>query len=215
MTIKKWFYALAVVLLFTQCNNDGGQKVLIETDYGNMTVLLYDETPQHRDNFIKLVEEGFYDDLLFHRVIKNFMIQGGDPDSRDAAAGQMLGQGGPGYTIPAEIGQMHYKGALSAARLADQVNPEKESSGSQFFIVQGTAVQDAQLDQWEQQSGVEYTPEQRKIYREIGGYPYLDGQYTVFGEVVDGLDVIDKIANAQVGQADRPIEDIRMKITLL
>lgn len=215
MTIKKWFYALAVVLLFTQCNNDGGQKVLIETDYGNMTVLLYDETPQHRDNFIKLVEEGFYDDLLFHRVIKNFMVQGGDPDSRDAAAGQMLGQGGPGYTIPAEIGQMHYKGALSAARLADQVNPEKESSGSQFFIVQGTAVQDAQLDQWEQQSGVEYTPEQRKIYREIGGYPYLDGQYTVFGEVVDGLDVIDKIANAQVGQADRPIEDIRMKITLL
>ena len=215
MTIKKWFYALAVVLLFTQCNNDGGQKVLIETDYGNMTVLLYDETPQHRDNFIKLVEEGFYDDLLFHRVIKNFMIQGGDPDSRDAAAGQMLGQGGPGYTIPAEIGQMHYKGALSAARLADQVNPEKESSGSQFFIVQGTAVQDAQLDQWEQQSGVEYTPEQRKIYREIGGYPYLDGQYTVFGEVVDGLDVIDKIANVQVGQADRPVEDIRMKITLL
>lgn len=215
MTIKKWFYALAVVLLFTQCDNSGGQKVLIETEYGNMTVLLYDETPQHRDNFIKLVEEGFYDDLLFHRVIKNFMIQGGDPDSRDAAAGQMLGQGGPGYTIPAEIGEMHYKGALSAARLADQVNPEKESSGSQFFIVQGTAVQDAQLDQWEQQSGVEYTPEQRKIYREIGGYPYLDGQYTVFGEVIDGLDVIDKIANTQVGQADRPIEDIKMKISLL
>lgn len=215
MTIKKWFYGLAVVLLFTQCNSSGGEKALIETEYGNMTVLLYDETPQHRDNFIKLVEEGFYDDLLFHRVIKNFMIQGGDPDSRDAAAGQMLGQGGPGYTIPAEIGQMHYKGALSAARLADQVNPEKESSGSQFFIVQGTAVQDAQLDQWEQQSGVQYTPEQRKIYREIGGYPYLDGQYTVFGEVIDGLDVIDKIANTQVGQADRPIEDIKMKITML
>ncbi len=215
MTIKKWFYALAVIILFTQCNNSGEQKVLIETEFGNMTVLLYDETPKHRDNFIKLVEEGFYDDLLFHRVIKNFMIQGGDPDSRDAAAGQMLGQGGPGYTIPAEIGEIHYKGALSAARLADQVNPEKESSGSQFFIVQGTAVQDAQLDQWAQQSGVEYTPEQRKIYREIGGYPYLDGQYTVFGEVIDGLDVIDKIANVQVGQADRPIEDIRMKITLL
>ena len=180
-----------------------------------MTVLLYNSTPQHRDNFIKLVKDGFYDDLLFHRVIKNFMIQGGDPDSRDAAAGQMLGQGGPGYTTPAEIGQMHYKGALSAARLADQVNPQKESSGSQFFIVQGTEVQEAQLDQWEQQRGIKYTPEQRKIYREIGGYPYLDGEYTVFGEVIEGLDVIDKIANVAVGQADRPIEDIKMKITVL
>lgn len=191
------------------------QHLLIETDMGNMTVMLYNSTPKHRDNIVKLVKEGFYDDLLFHRVIKDFMLQGGDPDSRNAAPQAMLGQGGPGYQIDQEIGAYHFKGALSAARLSDGVNPEKKSSGSQFFIVQGYKVQDAELDKWAAQRGLEYTPEQRKIYREVGGYPYLDGDYTVFGEVIEGLDVIDKIASVQVGAADRPVKDIKMKISLL
>lgn len=180
-----------------------------------MEVLLYNSTPKHRDNVIKLVKEGFYDGLLFHRVIQNFMIQGGDPDSRNASPQQMLGQGGPGYTIDAEIGAHHFKGALSAARLPDQINPDKQSSGSQFFIVQGYKVQDQELDRWEQEKGIKYTPEQRKLYREVGGYPFLDNDYTVFGEVVDGLDVIDKIAAVPVGAADRPIKDLKMKISLL
>lgn len=191
------------------------QHILIETELGNMKVLLYNSTPKHRDNMVKLVKEGFYDGLLFHRVINNFMIQGGDPDSRNASMQQMLGQGGPGYTIDAEIGAYHFKGALSAARLSDAVNPEKASSGSQFFIVQGYKVQDQELDRWEQEKGIKYTPEQRKLYREVGGYPFLDNDYTVFGEVVEGLDIIDRIAALPVGTADRPVKDITIKISLL
>jgi peptidyl-prolyl cis-trans isomerase B (cyclophilin B) len=180
-----------------------------------MKVILYNSTPKHRDNMVKLVKEGFYDDLLFHRVMNNFMIQGGDPDSRNSNPQQMLGQGGPGYTVDPEIGSLHFKGALSAARLPDAVNPDKKSSGSQFFIVQGYKVQDQELDQWEQEKGIKYTPEQRKLYREVGGYPFLDNDYTVFGEVIEGLDVIDKITAVQVGAADRPVKDLKMKISLL
>jgi peptidyl-prolyl cis-trans isomerase B (cyclophilin B) len=194
------------------CNGGNGQYVLIETDYGNMKVRLYDETPQHRDNFLKLVNEKYYDDLLFHRVINGFMIQGGDPNSRNAAPETRLGMGGPGYTIPAEIGKPHFKGALAAARTS---NPQKASSGSQFYIVQGQAVTEEQLNALAQQKGMTYTAEQRNRYKEVGGTPQLDNEYTVFGEVFEGLEVIDKIAAVQTGQGDRPVKDVKMKIKLV
>lgn len=186
---------------------------LIETDYGNMKVKLYDSTPQHRDNFKKLVEDGFYNDLLFHRVINGFMIQGGDPDSKGAGPQVRLGGGGPGYKVPAEIGSYHFKGALSAARQGDAVNPEKQSSGSQFYIVQGKPTGKSQLDNMARQKGITYTPEDIAKYAEIGGTPFLDNDYTVFGEVVEGIDVIDKIANVKTAPGDRPVEDVKMKIS--
>ena len=207
------FIALTLVLL-SSCG-DKKTYVEIQTDFGNMKVMLYDETPRHRDNFIKLVEENFYDDLLFHRIISGFMIQGGDPNSRNAAPGQQLGQGGPGYTIEQEIGFPHFKGALSAARLADNVNPTKASSGSQFYIVQGSRQTASFLDMMEKQKGFQYSPAQRKVYETEGGYPSLDGEYTVFGEVVEGLEVIDKIAVLAKDRLDRPTEDVKMKIRLL
>lgn len=209
--------SLALVFLFAfatlQCQK-GEQMVTIKTDFGNMVVKLYDSTPSHRDNFVKLVKEGYYDDLLFHRIIKQFMIQGGDPNSKGADQNTPLGSGGPGYQIDPEIGAYHFKGALSAARMPDQVNPEKKSSGSQFFVVQGYQVPDQELDRWEQQKGITYSAEDRQRYTTDGGYPFLDGDYTVFGEVVEGLDVIDKIAEQQVAAADRPVEDIKMKISM-
>ncbi len=212
--MKKLILLLTIAVLLTQCG-DKESYVMIETDMGDMKILLYNSTPKHRDNMLKLAEEDFYKDLLFHRVIKDFMIQGGDPDSRNAPAGQMLGQGGPGYQIDAEIGAKHFKGTLSAARLPDGANPEKKSSGSQFFIVQGYQVSDQELDQWAQRKGIEYTPEQRKLYREIGGYPFLDQDYTVFGEVVEGLEVIDKLAAVRTGAGDRPVQDVKMNIRVL
>ncbi len=188
--------------------------VIISTPFGDMKVKLYDETPLHRDNFIKLAREGFYDGLLFHRVIQGFMIQGGDPNSKNAPAGQSLGSGGPGYTIPAEFNPdlIHKKGALSAARLGDQVNPKRASSGSQFYIVQGKPLSSSELDNYTYRTGVSYTPEQKKIYEELGGTPFLDMQYTVFGEVVEGLDVIDKIAAVRTAPGDRPIEDVKFTV---
>ncbi|NND05260.1 MAG: peptidylprolyl isomerase [Saprospiraceae bacterium] len=212
--LKNIVLAGIVLLLLTQCQQ-GNQEVLIETSMGDMRVELFNSTPKHRDNFIKLAKDEYFDGLLFHRIIKGFMIQGGDPDSRDAPAHQMLGQGGPGYQIDAEIGALHYKGALSAARLADGVNPEKKSSGSQFYIVQGFAVKEQDLAQASQRTGIQYTNEQKERYFQEGGYPFLDGDYTVFGQVVEGLDVIDKLSEVQTGQADRPIEDLEMKITVL
>ena len=186
--------------------------VLIKTKFGNMKVKLYNETPKHRDNFVKLAKEGYYKDLLFHRVMNTFMIQGGDPNSRGAAPGVQLGMGGPGYTVPAEFNQnlIHKKGALAAARMGDQANPRKESSGSQFYIVQGTVQREQDL----QRSGIRYTPEQIKTYTSIGGTPFLDMQYTVFGEVIEGLDVIDKIAAVKT-QNDRPLEDVKMDVEVL
>lgn len=183
--------------------------IKIETTKGTMTVKLYNETPLHRDNFVKLAKEGYYNGLLFHRVIKDFMIQGGDPDSKDAAPQKMLGMGGPGYTVPAEFNKnlIHKKGALAAAR---DNNPQKASSGSQFYIVQGKAYNDSQLDMMAAQMGLSYTPQQKNIYRTIGGTPFLDMNYTVFGEVVEGLSVIDKIANVQTGRNDRPAEDVKI-----
>ena len=192
------------------------QRVVIHTSCGDMTVKLYDETPQHRDNFIRLVKEKQYDSTLFHRVIKDFMIQGGDPDSKHAKPGQMLGSGDLGYTIPAEFvpARFHKKGALAAARTGDQVNPQKRSSSCQFYIVQGRTWTPQELQMISMQYGTQFTPEQIEIYTTLGGTPFLDMQYTVFGEVVDGLDVIDKIASQPTQPGDRPVEDIRMTMTL-
>ncbi|MFN0015089.1 MAG: peptidylprolyl isomerase [Saprospiraceae bacterium] len=184
--------------------------VLISTSMGDIRVRLYEETPRHRDNFIKLVEEHFFDSLLFHRVIPDFMIQAGDPNSRTAPAGTMLGGGGPGYTLPAEIRFPHVRGALAAARLPDQANPARESNGSQFFIVQGIPQTDESLDQWEQRLGTKFSPEWRAQHKAKGGAPQLEGQYTVFGEVVSGLEVLDRIAAVPRDANNRPLTDIRM-----
>lgn len=191
--------------------------IKISTNYGDMVAKLYNETPQHRDNILKLAKEGYFDDLLFHRVIPQFMIQGGDPDSRNAPAGKQLGSGGPAYTIPAEFNSnfIHKKGALSAARQGDQVNPKKASSGSQFYIVQGKTYTDEELKNLEMQTRSTITPEHKKIYKEIGGTPFLDNNYTVFGEVISGLDVIDKIAAVKTMPGDRPEKDVKMKITIV
>ena len=187
--------------------------VKIETSMGDIVVKLYNETPLHRDNFIKLVRQGSYDGLLFHRVIKNFMIQGGDPNSRNAKPGQSLGDGSLGYTIPAEFvpSLYHKKGALAAARQPDQVNPKKESSACQFYIVQGEKWSSDRLKMVEQRMGKSFSKEQVEVYSTIGGTPFLDGDYTVFGEVVEGLEVVDKIAAVQCGAMDRPVNDVMMK----
>ncbi len=241
-------------------------RILIKTTAGDMTVKLYNETPLHKANFIKLVNEKFYEGVLFHRVIKDFMIQAGDPESKNATKNQMLGSGGPGYTVNAEFNPkfIHKKGALSAARQGDAVNPEKKSSGSQFYIVQGKKYDDATLQQlqkdMEMQSYIpfvrkylndnptdmarvkkmqqthnqkdlnvlidsitnivklqhpeikveKYTNEQLEVYKNVGGTPFLDRNYTVFGEVVEGLDVIDKIAALETNAQDRPIDDVKI-----
>lgn len=188
--------------------------VEIETDFGTMVAELYNSTPKHRDNFVKLAEEGFYNDLLFHRVIAGFMIQGGDPNSRGAKPGQSLGFGDPGYTIPAEFvdSLVHVKGAICAARTG---NPEKRSSGSQFYIVQGSPITDASLNQMEEMKRFHYSPEQRKEYLAVGGTPQLDRDYTVFGRVIKGLDVLDKIAATTTGANDRPVTDVKMKVRVI
>ncbi len=256
-----------VTIMMTGCAQKTDQVVTIKTDFGDMVAILYDETPKHKENFLKLVNEQYYDSLLFHRVIEGFMIQGGDPDSKNAPSSQRLGNGGPSYTIPAEFNPkfFHEKGALSAARLGDQVNPQKASSGSQFYIVQGTKQTEEQLktdpqkfntalqqffqkpenkeyldsintfaqhgDQQgfqaylnnlrpvvEEQLGIslekEIAPEILNAYTTVGGAPNLDGQYTVFGKVISGLDVIDKIAATPRDMNDRPVEDVRMFITV-
>lgn len=242
--------------------------VKISTPKGDIRVRLYDETPQHRDNFVKLVNEGFYNGTLFHRVIKGFMIQGGDPDSIGAPAGKMLGTGGPGYNVPAEIVYpqlFHKRGALAAARQSDEVNPERESSGSQFYLVYGKVYTPQELKQMEKQMSMQqeqaifnklvqqnrsqilelrkarnqaglqelqdqliaetkkqmkelpapkFTPEQQEAYTTIGGTPFLDNQYTVFGEVESGMEVLAEIQQCATLSADRPKEDISMTMTI-
>ncbi len=182
------------------------------TSQGKITLRLYDETPLHRDNFLKLVENHTYDGLLFHRVIKNFMVQAGDPKSRDAKPGQPLGDGTLGYTVPAEFrpALIHKRGALCAARQGDQVNPKKASSATQFYIVQGQVWDDKTLDMMEQRFGKKFTAEQRKVYTTVGGTPHLDGDYTVFGEVVDGMEVVNKISDLPCDRMDRPVEDVKI-----
>lgn len=185
-------------------------KFVVHTDFGDMKGFLYNETPQHRDNFVKLVKQGFYNGTLFHRVIPQFMIQGGDPKSINAKPGERLGTGDVGYTVPAEFNPafIHKKGALAAARQGDEINPKKASSGCQFYIVEGKKYTAASLP-------AKYTEEQKKIYETIGGTPFLDGGYTVYGEITEGLDIIDKIANVERDQSDRPKKDIKMTIKLI
>lgn len=194
-----------------------GTRVKITTDSGVIIVRLYDKTPLHRDNFIKLANEHFFDSLLFHRVINSFMIQGGDPQSKNAAQGAPLGSGDVGYTIPAEFDTnfFHKKGALAAARQGDQVNPQKASSGCQFYIVQGRKYGEAELNMLEMQMGRKYSPAKRKVYSTVGGTPFLDMNYTVFGEVESGLEVIDKIASMPGDGYNRPLTDIRMKVEVM
>ncbi|MCB0633767.1 MAG: peptidylprolyl isomerase [Saprospiraceae bacterium] len=204
--------ALLMLLGLSACQKDEYTHAEIITDYGNIEVILYNKTPKHRDNFIKLANEGYYDDLLFHRVVNGFMIQGGDPDSRDAAPGAVLGRGGPGYKIDAEIGAPHFRGALAAAR---DGNPLKQSSGSQFYIVQGQPLKPEALAQMEAQKGIKYTDAQRQVYLEDGGSPFLDGDYTVFGEVVSGMEVVEQIAAMETDPNNRPTQDVRMKVRIL
>lgn len=191
--------------------------VLVETSFGNMLIKLHNATPEHQANFLKLADTDFYDGLLFHRVINSFMIQGGDPNSRNASSNQRLGNGGPDYTIPAEFIDtlVHIKGALAAARTPDQVNPEKRSSGSQFYIVHGGPVKEDMLKTIGAKEGITYRGQQLEQYLELGGYPPLDQNYTVFGQVIEGLEVIDKIAASRVDRANRPQEDIKMKISVV
>ncbi len=267
------FVVLTIFSFTTNKSLKKQHEVKITTDYGDIIIKLYNETPKHRDNFLKLVKQNFYDSTLFHRVIKDFMIQGGDPDSKNAPAGKLLGNGGPGYTIPAEINPKlyHKRGVIAAAREGDNVNPERASSGSQFYIVWGKTFTSQQLKNFEKQiyytnrqlftmnfmnnpknknirdkldslklSGntkefqnyaikiqeqintdfnklpqFKFSAEQIKTYETIGGTPHLDGSYTVFGEVVKGLDVVKKIINQPTDKNNRPLKDIKMSMKII
>ena len=216
-SVKKVTPARKTVPVKTTTNlpTAGSIRVRIITDSGTLIVKLYDSTPLHRDNFVKLVSQGFFDSLMFHRVIPGFMIQGGDPLSKNAPSGTMLGNGGDDMArIPAEFrtGLIHKKGVLAAAR---DGNPQKASSACQFYLVDGTAVNDDMLTGLEQRQGRKYTPEQRNIYKTAGGTPFLDMEYTVFGEVESGMDVISKIANVPRDGNNRPLGDVRMRMELV
>lgn len=217
--MKKLFtLLLCLCFLTTFAAKPKNQYVKITTSKGEVIIKLYNETPLHRDNFLKLAKEGFFDGTIFHRVIKAFMIQGGDPDSKNAVAGAALGEGGPKYTIPAEFvdSLFHKKGVLAAAREGDAANPTKASSGSQFYIVQGKVWNDSTLNAVEKNRMKFKIPEwQRQVYKTIGGTPHLDRNYTVFGEVVKGLEMVDNIAAEPTGKGDRPVTDVKMTVTIL
>jgi cyclophilin family peptidyl-prolyl cis-trans isomerase len=218
-------FTLLLSLLLISCASqknlrkaDLRKDVLLETNYGTMRVRLSNETPLHKDNFLKLTKNGYYNGVLFHRVINKFMIQAGDPDSRKAVAGKPLGEGGPAYTVPAEFRAdlFHKKGVIAAAREGDDVNPQKASSGSQFYIVQGKIWTDGGLDTLEVKrlNGRKIPRDQRTVYKTIGGTPHLDQNYTVFGEVIEGLNVIDSIAAVATSKEkdkDRPLKDVVIK----
>lgn len=272
--MKQNFWILLIILACSAVACKSGQKkdgnmeketvLKIETSMGDIKVKLYNETPKHRDNFIKLAKDGTYNGTLFHRVIKDFMVQAGDPESKNAPKGKMLGSGDVGYTVPAEFvypKYFHKKGALSAARQGDEVNPKKESSGCQFYIVTGKVFNDSTLLNMKQQKNqnkvteafnalaqkhmkeiykmrkandqdglyalqdtlfiqaeaeaakqpdFHFTPEQIKAYTTVGGTPHLDGEYTVFGEVVEGMDIVDKIQQVKTDRSDRPEEDVKI-----
>ena len=217
--------AFTSITAFAAVAKDTRQRVRFETTSGTFVVALYDDTPIHRDNFLRLVRSGFYDGILFHRVIEGFMVQAGDPDSRQARPGQRLGEKSEGETLPAEIrypGHYHLRGALAAARLGDGINPERRSSGSQFYIVWGERMSQrilAPIFEYDAQflaEGEELPSSVRTDYETLGGSPHLDGQYTVFGEVVEGLKVIKKMQKADTDANDRPVTDIRiLKATVI
>jgi len=212
-----FLFGLFAMMCLMSCS-EKEQLAVISTDLGDIKVKLYNETPQHRDNFIKLAKEGYYDGTLFHRVIPQFMIQGGDPNSKGATKEAALGQGGPNYKIPAEFNAdlFHKKGALAAARQGDQQNPEKKSSGSQFYIVTGKVYSDAELDQTiKRLKDRVLTDTQKEVYKTIGGVPFLDGGYTVFGEVIEGIEIAEKIGLVQKSGRDRPLDDIKMNVKLV
>lgn len=212
--------ALSLLVAIAQAATaDSLVRVRLATTMGDITVELYNTTPQHRDNFVRLVKAGYYDGLLFHRVIRDFMIQGGDPDSRDAEPKKVLGEGGPGYTIPAEIDyprHYHKRGSLAAAREGDDVNPEMRSSGSQFYIVWGKVQTAQDIERANEQlreatdGEFEMPGEMAETYETIGGTPHLDGAYTVFGEVTEGLDVVRKIQGVLTDRHDRPKKDVKI-----
>ena len=206
--MKKICLIICILLGMTTQAQEKETLVLIKTSLGDITVKLYNDTPLHRDNFIKLINEGWYNNSPFHRVINNFMIQGGHNED---------GRVDPGYTIPAEFrsNHIHKKGALAAARQGDQVNPKKASSGCQFYIVQGQVLTPAHIQMYQQRMGLTFTQEQIEAYTTVGGTPHLDGEYTVFGEVVEGLDIIDKIAKVKTGYMDVPVEAVTMTIEIL
>lgn len=219
MKIKKLFMGClaALVVLFGSIQVQAQEAetiVQIDTDKGKIKVKLYNDTPKHRDNFIKNVNDHLYDGLLFHRVIKQFMIQAGDINSKDAPIEQHLGDGDLGYTIPAEIvfpKYFHKRGVLAAARVGDEENPERASSASQFYIVTGKFFTEMELDKMEKEQDITFTPEQREAYMLEGGTPHLDGKYTIFGEVIKGMKVVDKIQFTETNAEDRPVENIRIK----
>lgn len=217
---KTIFLVLTLVIISMMSENQAQQtQVRMKTSLGEITLLLYDDTPMHRDNFIELINKKFYDGILFHRVIPGFMIQAGDPNSKNAKSGDRLGSGNPGYTVPAEFRPQlyHKKGALAAARLGDQANPKKESSGSQFYIVTGKVWTNNELNQMEStNTHPKFTDEQRQIYTTIGGYPPLDYNYTVFGEVTEGVEIAEKIGQVKRDRSDRPLDDVKiLSITIL
>ena len=206
--MKKICLIICILLGMTAQAQEKETLVLIKTTKGNITVKLYNDTPLHRDNFLKLINEGWYNNSPFHRVINNFMIQGGHNQD---------GSVDPGYTIPAEFRANHFhkKGALAAARQGDQVNPQRASSGCQFYIVQGQVLTEAHIEMYKQRYGLTFTPEQVEAYTTVGGTPHLDGQYTVFGEVVEGLEIVDAIAKVKTGYMDVPVEPVVMSIEIL
>ena len=216
--MKKAILLLICATALLSCQRE--RTVVMETTMGTIEFKLYNQTPLHRDNFLALVKEGAFDSLLFHRVIRDFMIQGGDPDSKYAGPGVLLGEGDRPYTIPAEFrieeGIFHRRGVLAAAREPDEVNPEKRSSAMQFYIVWGRVFDDEGLDQQQLRldkytdGRVKLTPAMREVYKTVGGTPHLDGSYTVFGEVTRGLDVVEAIQRVATDENDRPLEDIRI-----
>lgn len=209
--MRMYIMGLVLLLSIASCKKEE-TTYIIETDLGNMKVKLLDSAPKHKANFIKLVSEGFYNGLLFHRVVNGAIIQGGDPDSRNAQPGQHLGVGDVGYKIPSEIGVPHFKGMLAAARQGADDNPNLESSGSQFYIVQGQQVSEKDLNIYQSIRNFKYSQAQIDKYLRLGGMPMLDQHYTVFGEVTEGLDVLDKIARQQTDDYERPLKDIHMQI---
>jgi peptidyl-prolyl cis-trans isomerase A (cyclophilin A) len=193
--------------------NSAIKKIILETDYGNITIRLFNETPAYRDNFVKLAEEGYFDSLLIHRVIRDFGIQTGAADTRNAKSDDMVGWKGPGYTIPAHVvpGLYHKRGAIGSPRKPDSANKEKRSDGSQFYIVTGRKYLDDELSEIEKENKIKFTPEQRQVYKTVGGSPHIDGSYTVFGEVVSGLEIADRITLLPIQTDFRPVQDIRLK----